>query len=113
MYLSADLSKQNTTFNIITAVFSCLATIYAGFQHNQEAAREARKKGIPEEIISRVTRLTMRGSVKNGLLLGVSALWVTRLMPSSHDLSVLAFLTLYIASPITFDLLVPKSKHRA
>jgi hypothetical protein len=113
MYLSADLSKQNTVFNIITAFCSFLATIYAGFQHSREAAREARKKEIPEEIIAKVSKHSMRESFKNGLLLGLSALWVTRLMPCSHDLSVLAFLALYVASPITFDLLIPKSKHRA
>jgi hypothetical protein len=113
IYLSADLSKQNTVFNIITALCSCLATIYSGYQHSSEAAREARKKGIPEDIIAKVTKQTMRTSMHNGLLLGVSALWVTRLMPCSHDLSVLAFLGIYVTSPLTFDLIVPKSKHRA
>lgn len=108
--LSADLSKQNTVFNIITAVCTAFATIYSGVQHNKEATLEARKRQIPEEIIDKVNRQYLRQSINNALLLGVSALWVTRLMPCSHDLSVLAFEALYLTSPITFDLLIPKKR---
>jgi hypothetical protein len=111
-YLSADLSKQNTVFNIITAVCTMLAAVYSGVQHSQEAAKEARKLGIPENIITKVSHQTIRTSFGNGILLGLLALWLTRLMPCSHDLSVLAFEFLYVISPLTFDLLIPKSKHR-
>ena len=111
--LSADLSHQNTTFNLITAICTFLAAIYSGFQHNREEAREARKKNIPEDIIAKVRKTYLKNSFRNGLLLGVFAFWITRLMPCSHDLSVLAFEACYVLSPITFDLLIPKSKHRA
>jgi len=111
-YLSADLSKQNTVFNIITAICTSFATIYAGFQHSKEATSEARIRNIPEDIIAKVHAQTIRTSVYNAILLGLSTLWVTRLMPSSHDLSVLAFEALYLLSPITFDLLIPKNKKR-
>jgi hypothetical protein len=111
-WLSADLSKQNTVFNIITALCTSFATVYAGYQHSKEQAYEARKRGIPEDIITKVSANTVRSSYKNAVLLGVSALWVTRLMPCSHDLSVLAFEALYFLSPITFDLLIPKNKKR-
>lgn len=112
-YLVADLSNQNTTFNLVTAIASFFATVYGGFQHNREQTREARKIGIPEDIIARVNKAYMRNSFRNGVLLGFSAFWVTRLMPCSHDLSVLSFEACYLLSPFTFDLLVPKSKHRA
>lgn len=111
--LTADLSHQNTIFNIITAVCTFLAAIYSGLQHNKEESAEARKAGIPQAIIDKVNKANMKEKFRNGLFLGIFALWVTRLMPSSHDLSVLAFEALYVMSPITFDLLIPKSKHRA
>lgn len=110
-YLSADLSKQNLAFNIVTAICTSLATIYSGFQHSQEAATEARKRHIPEDIIATVSRQTIRTSFTNAIILGLVTLWITRLMPSSHDLSVLAFEALYVLSPITFDLLIPKRKN--
>jgi len=108
VWWSADLSKQNLTFNIITAICTGLATIYGGYQHNKVVVAEAKIKNIPEEVVAKVTKAKMRESVKNGILLGIFALWVTRLMPSSHDLSVLAFEACYVLSPLTFDQLIPK-----
>lgn len=112
MTLSADLSLQNTTFNLITAIATALATIYSTVQHKNENASLARKAGIPEEIITKVGKEKMREGMRNAMLLGVFAFFATRLMPCSHDLSVMAFEALYVLSPVTFDLLIPKSKHR-
>ncbi|MFA6007506.1 MAG: hypothetical protein WC784_02570 [Candidatus Shapirobacteria bacterium] len=112
MTLTADLSLQNTTFNLITGIASFLVTIYSGIQHKNEKASYARKMGISEDIIDRVGKESMRTSLRNAFLLGFSAFWVTRLMPCSHDLSVMAFETLYVLSPVTVDLLIPKSKDR-
>lgn len=107
---SADLSVQNTAFNIVTAVCTFLASIYAGYHHGKSEAIDAKKRGIPDEIIARVTKANLRQSFQNGIMLGIFALWVTRLMPCSHDLSVLAFEACYVLSPVTFDLLIPKKK---
>jgi len=109
-YLSADLSVQNTIFNLITGVASFFAEIYAGFRRIGEETREARVANIPEDIITKVNRARWKEYFRNGLLLGFSAFWVTRLMPCSHDLSVLSFLTCYVLSPVTFDLIIPKPK---
>jgi hypothetical protein len=94
-------------------VCTALATIYSGWQHNKIETAEARAKNIPEEVIARVNRAHMRESFKNGIMLGLVALWVTRLMPCSHDLSVLAFEACYVLSPVTFDLLIPKKKKKS
>lgn len=110
VWWSADLAEQNTAFNIVTAFCTFLAAIYSGYQHNRVEVVEAKERGVSQEIMEKFTRARMRESVKNGLILGLFALWVTRLMPSSHDLSVLAFEACYVLSPITFDLLIPKKK---
>ena len=110
VWWSADLAEQNTAFNIVTAICTSLATTYSGWQHNKIETAEARARKISEEVIVRINRAHMRESVKNGLMLGLFAVWITRLMPSSHDLSVLAFEACYVLSPVTFDLLIPKKK---
>lgn len=110
---SADLAQQNTMFNIVTAICTGLATVYSGWQHTVIERKEAKIRGINPEIVDKVTRSIMRESVKNGIMLGLFALWVTRLMPSSHDLSVLAFEACYVLSPVTFDLLIPKKKKKS
>lgn len=108
VWWSADLAEQNTAFNIVTAICTSLATIYSGWQHNKIETAEARARSIPEDVIEKVNRLHMRQTVKNAIMLGLFAVWITRLMPCSHDLSVLAFEACYVLSPITFDLLIPK-----
>ena len=107
---SADLSKQNTVFNIVTAIATFFAAIYSGYKHHTEASKDAKAIGIPDDIIARVFKKNMQLSVRNGILLATFAYWVTHMLPCSHDLSVLAFEALYVLSPVTFDLLIPKKK---
>ncbi|MDD4637894.1 MAG: hypothetical protein PHV66_09855, partial [Bacteroidales bacterium] len=107
--LSADLTKQNNGFNIITAICTFIATISSGLKSNRELSAEARRNNIPEETIQKVTRQHLQKSAQNGLLLSLFTIWVTRLMPCSHDLSVLSFEFIYFISPLTFDRLVRKT----
>jgi hypothetical protein len=102
---SADLTKQNTTFNLITAIATAAATIIAGFKGNSLAVKEARLNNISEDIIKNVSRQRIKTSFRNAFFCSLSAFWVTRLMPCSHDLSVLSFEAIYFVSPITLDLL--------
>ena len=60
--LVADLAKQNTMFNIVTAVATFFAAIHSGHKHNEEGAKDAEKEGIPKEIIDRVYREAMMGN---------------------------------------------------
>jgi hypothetical protein len=113
IYLSADLSKQNTAFNIVTAICTFFATIKMGYDHNSESAHEARIRGIPENIVSKVFNSSMKITFRNAILLSVFAYEVTHMMPCSHDLSVLSFEFLYIISPITFDRFMPKTKKKS
>jgi hypothetical protein len=110
--ISADLAKQNTVFNIITAICTYAATLYAGIKGSRQAAIEARKNNISEEVIKRVTRQQIKKSLQTGFFVALFAFWVTRLMPCSHDLSVLSFEAIYLISPFTIDLLfkTPKSE---
>ena len=107
--LSADLTKQNTGFNIITAICTFIATISSGFKDNRELVKEARINNIPEDIIKKVSRQRLQKSAQNGIFLSLFALWITRLMPCSHDLSVLSFELIYFISPFTFDQLIKKN----
>ncbi|MBP9818117.1 hypothetical protein KBC75_05235 [Candidatus Shapirobacteria bacterium] len=107
--LVADLAKQNTAFNIITAVATFFAAIHSGHKHNKEGAEEAKKEGIPKEIIDRVYREAMKVTYRNGLLLAGFAYAVTHQMPCSHDLSVLAFEAIYVMSPLWMGLLTKRS----
>ena len=107
--ISANLAKQNTTFNIITAVCTFIVTFYSGYKNNSELVKEAIKNDIPEDLIKKVARQRLRKSLQNAFYLALFALWITRLMPCSHDLSVLSFQFIYLISPFTFDHFIKKA----
>ncbi len=106
--LMADLTRQNTTMNFITAIGTFITTLHAGYTHSSLVASEARHSAIPENIISRVFRSQMRQSFKNALILGIGAFLVTNHIPCAFELSVATFEVLYILSPYTFNRLLPK-----
>lgn len=106
--LVADLTRQNTTMNFITAIGTFLTTIHAGYTHAKLVAAEGRSNSIPENIIYRVFRSQMRQSFKNALILGTGAFLVTNQIPCAFELSVATFEVLYILSPYTFNRLLPK-----
>lgn len=109
-YLTADLSQQNTEFNIITAIATFFATMYSGFKSSRQGIKEARANKIPEDIIKKVTKQKLGRSFRNGFALAVSAYFITHMMPCSHDLSVLSFELVYILAPYTIDRLLISPK---
>ncbi len=108
MWLSADLTRQNTTFNVVTAVATFFATVYIGYSHNREGAKRALERGLGQEAVNNVLRASMKVTLRNALFLAIFAYWLTHHMPSSHDLSVLAFESIYILAPYTIDAFIMK-----
>lgn len=112
LLLVADLTRQNTTMNFITAVGTFITTVHAGYTHSSLASREAHKAGIDPQLIHQVFKDNMRQSVKNAFILGLGAFFITNQIPCAFELSVATFEVLYIISPYTFDrfLVSPKPK---
>lgn len=108
-WLSADLALQNTGFNIITAICTFIAAFHLGHSHNKLAAQEAKLKGIPDNIVSKVFKNKMKITIRNSIFLCLLTYWLTHMFPCSHDLSVLSFEAIYFLSPFTFDKLVKKT----
>lgn len=108
--LSVDLTRQNTPMNFFTATITFITVLWAGLKHNLNASKEAEKAGIPELVIKSVFRDKMRQSFKNSLVLGLGAFFVTNQIPSAFELSVATFEFMYIISPFTFDLMLPKKR---
>lgn len=105
--LSADLTRQNTTMNFITAIGTFITILHAGYIHSSLVVAEARRRGIVENIVSRVFREQMRQSFKNAVILGLGAFFITNHIPCAFELSVATFEILYILSPYTFNRLLP------
>jgi len=102
-WLVADLTRQNTTMNMITAVGTFLTVIHSSYTRHRIDAEIATKRQVDQIIVDKIFREKMRGSFKNALILGAGAFFVTNQIPCAFELSVATFEVLYILSPYTFD----------
>lgn len=105
----ADLSRQNTPMNFTTAVGTFLVTIHAGYKSNTATAKNAEKSNIPKDIIKKVFKDKMGQSVKNAIILGAGAFFITNNIPSAFELSVTTFEVMYMIYPYTFGQLIKKT----
>jgi hypothetical protein len=101
--LVADLTRQNTTMNLITAIGTFLTVMHASYTRHRIDAEIARKRMVEEKFVSKIFKEKMRGGFRNALILGVGAFLVTNQIPCAFELSVATFEVLYILSPYTFD----------
>ncbi len=106
----ADLTRQNSTMNFITAFGTFITVLHAGYVTAKIITQKATAAGTPKKSINRIFKSTMRSSFKNALLLGVGAFLVTNQIPCAFELSVATFEILYMISPLTFDRLIPSPK---
>lgn len=102
-WLVADLTKQNSTMNLITAIGTFLTTLIAGIKSLQISSKNLLNAGVPQDKVDKIAREKMRQSFSNGLILGIGAYSITSQIPSAFELSVAMFEVLYILSPLTFD----------
>ncbi len=101
--LVADLTRQNTVMNTITAIGTFLTVMHASYTRHRIDVAIAEKKGIPSDIIYKVFKGKMEQSFKNAVILGIGAFLITNQIPCAFELSVATFEVLYILSPYTFD----------
>lgn len=102
-WLVADLTRQNSTMNLITAIGTFLTTVIAGYKAVSISSKNLTLAGVDDDTVTKIATTQMRQSYKNGLILGAGAYLVTSQIPSAFELSVATFEVLYILSPLTFD----------
>lgn len=98
----ANLSRQNTPMNFTTAVGTFIVTIHAGYKNNTATAQKAALANMPPEIIKKVFKTSMEQSVRNAVVLGLGAFFITNNIPSAFELSVTTFEIMYMIYPYTF-----------
>lgn len=103
LWLAANLTRQNTTMNFITALATFITTLHAGYIRHRLSLRQAVKAGFPKDDIELLFRQRMRQSFSNAVILGLGAFFVTNQIPCAFELSVATFEVLYILAPYTLD----------
>ena len=105
----ANLSRQNTPMNFVTALGTFIVTLHSGYKNNSEISKKAELANIPKEVIKKVFRDKMNNSFKNAIVLGLGAFFITNNIPSAFELSVTTFEIMYMIYPYTFGLLMKKT----
>jgi hypothetical protein len=100
----ADLTRRNIPMNFVTAVATFFLTVHSGYKNHKEVSKQALLSGIPKKIVDKVFRDKMRQSLKNGIILGLGAFFITNNIPSAFELSVTTFEVMSIIYPYTFGL---------
>lgn len=101
--LMADLTRQNTSMNFVTAVGTFLTTLHAGYTRHKIDMEIAKNRGTEFKKLEIVLKDKMRVTFRNALFLGAGAFLITNQIPCAFELSVATFEVLYILSPYTFD----------
>lgn len=110
LLLSVDLTRQNITLNIITAVGTFITAFHAGYVRQSLASKQAQAAGIPVEVIKKVFKSEMKDSFRNATILGIGAFLITNQIPSAFELSVATFEVIFMLSPYTFDKFIHTKK---
>ena len=106
LLLRVDLTLPNPPMNFVTAVGTFLTTVHAGYKNHSFAAKQAKIAGIDPLIVKKVFGEKMRNSLKNGLILGAGAFFITNQIPSAFELSVVTFEVMYMIYPYTLGRLL-------
>jgi len=103
---SGDVSIPNRTLNAITALTTFMIVMWFGVVRNTRQAKLAEKSGIPLAVIEKIQKLMFKDSLKNSVLLGLGAFFVTNQIPSAFELSIFTLEIISMSSPFTLDRLI-------
>lgn len=103
---TGSVAVQNPTFNMITATATFIMILWFGIPKNLRKARLAERAGIPTHIIETTQKKMFGETLKNALLIGAGAYFITNQIPSAFELSIFTLEIISLASPLTLDRLI-------
>lgn len=106
LLLKVNLTHPNPPMNFVTAIGTFITTLHAGYKNHSYAAKQAKIAGIDPQIVKKVFGDKMRNSLKNALILGAGAFFITNQIPSAFELSVATFEVMYMIYPYTLGRLL-------
>lgn len=110
---SGDVSRQNTTFNTVTAVATFLTLVYFAAHDIVRLGHKALQEGMPQHLVDITQKRMFSQGVFDAILVGLGAFFITNQIPSAFELSVFTLEVISLLSPITLDkwVLSWKEKH--
>lgn len=106
LLLAVNLTHPNPSMNFVTAIGTFITTLHAGYKNHSFASKQAKIIGIDPQIVKKIFDEKMRNSLKNALILGIGAFFITNQIPSAFELSVATFEVMYMIYPYTLGRLL-------
>lgn len=103
---SGDVAIRNYTLNTITAICTALLIIWLDLPKIAKKIQLAKAANIPKKIIRKTQKELFANAVKNAIILGLGAYFITNQIPSAFELSIFTFEIISFASPFTIDRLI-------
>lgn len=103
---SGDVAMPNQRLNTITAIATFLTVVWFGMSKIKRQVSVARSEGVDMVIVGRAQMSMFKDMMKNSILLGVGAYFITNQIPSAFELSVFTLELISLASPMTIDRLI-------
>ncbi len=110
--LAADLTRQNTTMNTVTAIGTFIITFHFGYQQNRKERKEAKLANLSDEIIEKVSQQHLKNTLRNAVVLALGAFFLTNQIPCAFELSVATFELLAMITPYFEKGIIQKTVHQ-
>jgi len=105
---SGDVSRPNSTLNLITAVATFLIILWLDNSTIREKVKIIRDKG--PVIVKKMRKELYKNSFKKAFTLGLGAYFITNLVPCAFELSVFTLEIISFLSPFTLDRLIFRTR---
>jgi len=106
-----DVSKPNSTLNLITAIATFLMIVWLDLSTIGEKLKVIRQKETKDvKIIKKMQINLFKDTFKRAFVLGLGAYLITNMIPSAFELSIFTLEIISFLSPLTLDKLIFKIK---
>lgn len=103
---SGDISRPNVTFNTITAIATFATIFWLNIPTIEKKIKLAKLSSIPEKIIEKTQNDLFKESLRNAVLIGLGAFFITNQIPCAFELSIFTLEVISWLSPFTLDKLI-------
>lgn len=109
---SGDVSRPNSTFNMITAIMTFLIIIWLDLPKISQKIKALKLKNFGQKTMSKIRIKLFKNSFQKAAFLGLGAYFITNLIPCAFELSIFTLEIISIFSPLTLDKLIFKMQKR-
>lgn len=107
---SGDITRPYPKFNFITAVATTFTVLWLKIPQIFVKSGLAREAGVSEAIIAKTQRDMFANTLRNAVVIGLGAYFITNQIPSAFELSIFTLEVISLLAPLTLDRMITNAK---